>query len=275
MRRSLRIGEVASLLGVTTKTVRHYHRLGLAAEPDRSEGGYRLYGAEELLRLLRIRKLQGLGLSLAQVGEVLGAAGEERPLRGVLESLRGTVAARIRRLEEQRERIDRLLAEPTIAAAEDGPVPAFVEEALERLRGGLGGPGGLDPEVAEKALGHDRKLFALLEELRWPDEHAAPLRAALSRFAADPAALQPMLPLIERFVALAEAPEGSPDVEPLARDLAGLAADLGKLGDTAAAGRDARGAPFRHALRGLLGSTLAPAQRRVVERMQEIQEDVP
>ena len=59
----LTIGELARLAGVTPKAIRHYHKVGLLREPERSEAGYRLYGAEDLLRLGRVRRLAGLGLS--------------------------------------------------------------------------------------------------------------------------------------------------------------------------------------------------------------------
>lgn len=39
----MRIGEFAELVGVTTRTVRHYHHIGLLPEPDRSANGYRIY----------------------------------------------------------------------------------------------------------------------------------------------------------------------------------------------------------------------------------------
>ncbi len=64
---ALHIGEVAHLLGVTQKTIRHYHKVGLLAEPARSQGGYRLYTTSDLRRVLRIRRLQALGLSLKQI----------------------------------------------------------------------------------------------------------------------------------------------------------------------------------------------------------------
>jgi|GEM_PF-1732905 len=51
MRTQLHIGEIAQLLGVTPKAIRHYQKVGLLAEPERTEAGYRLYGAQELLRL--------------------------------------------------------------------------------------------------------------------------------------------------------------------------------------------------------------------------------
>ncbi len=72
MRGRLRIGEVAKLLGVTPKTVRHYEEVGLLKQPERTEAGYRLYSADDLLRLHRIKRLRSLGLSLTQVKGVLG-----------------------------------------------------------------------------------------------------------------------------------------------------------------------------------------------------------
>jgi len=43
MKTQLHIGEVAKLLGITPKTIRHYHKVGLLTEPQRTESGYRLY----------------------------------------------------------------------------------------------------------------------------------------------------------------------------------------------------------------------------------------
>ena len=40
----LAIGQAAAFAGVTVKTVRHYHRLGLVKEPERDSSGYRRYG---------------------------------------------------------------------------------------------------------------------------------------------------------------------------------------------------------------------------------------
>src|SRR5437879_12380770 len=87
MSTQLLIGEVAKLLGITQKTIRHYHKVGLLAEPQRTESGYRLYSAGDLLRLQRIRRLQALGLSLKQIKILLGehVSGQGRSLRDVLE----------------------------------------------------------------------------------------------------------------------------------------------------------------------------------------------
>src|SRR6266567_4691376 len=71
MRTLLQIGEIAQLLGVTPKTIRHYEKMGLLAQPERTRAGYRLYDAQDLLRLQRIRRLQALGLSLKKIRALL------------------------------------------------------------------------------------------------------------------------------------------------------------------------------------------------------------
>ena len=41
----LTIGQLAAYAGVTVRTVRHYHQIGLLPEPERDASGYRRYGA--------------------------------------------------------------------------------------------------------------------------------------------------------------------------------------------------------------------------------------
>ncbi|MFK3979919.1 MerR family transcriptional regulator [Micromonospora sp. NPDC050397] len=69
----LTIGQAAAFVGITIKTVRHYHRLGLVEEPDRDGSGYRRYGSADLLRLVQARTLAGAGVPLAEIGDLLDA----------------------------------------------------------------------------------------------------------------------------------------------------------------------------------------------------------
>jgi DNA-binding transcriptional MerR regulator len=59
--------ELAELAGTTLKTVRHYHRIGLLEEPERSANGYKRYRIKHLVRLLRIRRLVDLGVPLSDI----------------------------------------------------------------------------------------------------------------------------------------------------------------------------------------------------------------
>lgn len=69
----LTIGNVARRAGVATSTVRFYERVGLLA-PDARRSGQRRYRVETLRRLVFIGMLQDAGLSLDDIGGVLGAA---------------------------------------------------------------------------------------------------------------------------------------------------------------------------------------------------------
>lgn len=81
--RELRIGEVASLTGVTTRTLRYYEELGMINSVPRPTGGQeRRYAASEVARVRRIRELQEvLGSGLSQIREVLAAEDRLEGLR--------------------------------------------------------------------------------------------------------------------------------------------------------------------------------------------------
>jgi len=67
-----RIGEVAKLTELTTRTLRYWEELGLVGPSSRGAGGERLYSAADVARVTRIRDLQQLlGFSLAEVRVVL------------------------------------------------------------------------------------------------------------------------------------------------------------------------------------------------------------
>lgn len=68
----LRIGEVAHLTGLTTRTLRYWEEVGLVAPNDRLCSGERLYSPAEVERVTHVRELQELlGLSLAEIRVVL------------------------------------------------------------------------------------------------------------------------------------------------------------------------------------------------------------
>lgn len=90
--------ELADLAGTTVNTVRHYHRLGLLAEPERRYNGYKQYGVRDLVCLLRIRRLADLGVPLSQIGDVTGGATD----RELLQHLDAELGAQIDRLTTAR-----------------------------------------------------------------------------------------------------------------------------------------------------------------------------
>jgi DNA-binding transcriptional MerR regulator len=105
----LRIGEIAQLAGVTTRTLRYWEQLGLLAPSGHLAGGQRLYSAVEVDRVTRIRDLQCLlGLSLAEIRAVLETDDVLDRLRSAYRE--GARADRRRRLlDEAIEANDRLI----------------------------------------------------------------------------------------------------------------------------------------------------------------------
>lgn len=67
----LKIGELSTRSGVPVKTIRYYEELGLIGAIDRTEGQFRLFHPDTNHRLRFIKQLQGLGLSLREIGECL------------------------------------------------------------------------------------------------------------------------------------------------------------------------------------------------------------
>lgn len=122
----LTIGELASYAGVTVRAVRHYHAKGLLPEPERDHSGYRRYGADAVVELIRIRTLAGAGVPLARVRELLRADGEE--FAAAVADIDKRLRAEIRERQRHRERIARLAAGDSLA------LPPEVVGFLGRLR---------------------------------------------------------------------------------------------------------------------------------------------
>ncbi|MFE4336267.1 MerR family transcriptional regulator [Streptomyces sp. NPDC056831] len=122
----LTIGELASYAGVTVRAVRHYHAKGLLPEPERDHSGYRRYGADAVVELVKIRTLAEAGVPLARVRELLQA--DEEEFAGAVADIDKRLRAEIRERQRHRERIARLAAGDSLA------LPQEVVEYLDRLR---------------------------------------------------------------------------------------------------------------------------------------------
>ena len=92
-----KIGEFSKLGQVSVRMLRHYDQMGLL-KPGHTDKwtGYRYYTLEQLARLNRIVALNGLGLTLQQIGDLL-AKDDQLPV----ERLRGMLM--LRRAEIERE----------------------------------------------------------------------------------------------------------------------------------------------------------------------------
>ncbi|MBL8202733.1 MAG: heavy metal-responsive transcriptional regulator [Blastocatellia bacterium] len=101
--RLLKIGEVARRTGIGIETLRFYERSGLLGRPARTEGGYRLYSAEELLRLEFIKRAQTLGFTLEEIKRIMAESrAGERPCAEVREIVRARLTELDERLKQMR-----------------------------------------------------------------------------------------------------------------------------------------------------------------------------
>lgn len=79
----LSAAECAARTGLTPRALRLYEEHGLVT-PQRSPGGWRQYGAAELISLNRVTLLKAAGLSLAQIATLLGAGGPQPAISDLL-----------------------------------------------------------------------------------------------------------------------------------------------------------------------------------------------
>jgi DNA-binding transcriptional MerR regulator len=91
--------------GLTVRTLRHYDQIGLLAARERTGSGHRRYSENDLYRLLRIRALRRLGLSLEDVRRVLEAPADDP------EALQGVLRAELDRLETRAGELESTIAQ--------------------------------------------------------------------------------------------------------------------------------------------------------------------
>ncbi|EFL14874.1 MerR family transcriptional regulator [Streptomyces sp. C] len=234
----MRIGEIAALVGLTTRAVRHYHHVGLLPEPERRPNGYRAYTVRDAVLLARVRRLTELGLGLDEVRDVL-ADDAGRELADVLHELDADLARQEAELAERRRRLAVLLA----AGPADGePVSPALAALLAKA-----------PATDSPAAAKDREHLTLLDATGAAGEE---LYSVLGRLAADPA----VLALYERLDELADAAVDDPRIGPLAEAM------VAAVPDEAFAAIPS-GGPVVPGFGEALLAEYAPAQAEVVRRV--------
>ncbi|MCX5523699.1 MerR family transcriptional regulator [Streptomyces bobili] len=244
----MRIGELAEAVGVTTRTVRHYHHQGLLPEPERRANGYRDYTLRHAVVLARIRRLTELGLGLAEVRDVL-ADDAGKDLVEVLTELDEDLARQEAAIRERRGRLRALLDGEALTA--EGPVSPELA-ALFAETAHL-----YDSPMAAR----DREVLALVETAAGPAERER-LMAAVSAVAESPETVTMANEAYALLDALADAAPDDPRVERAARRLAACT-PRSLLPDPVTIDRDSS---FLRAFY----SDFAPAQAAAIRRSLEI-----
>ena len=238
-RGKLAIGNLAGLAGVSTRTIRHYHAVGLLPEPERDSSGYRRYRPADVVIAVRVARLRTLGMPIATIRDRVGL--DSVDLSTALHDLAEDLDREIAQLTTVRNRL-RLLADA-------GP-GAPAEDLAEALRvAGRLGAGPLPAAEGDAA--------ALVDALH-PGGMAGALETA-APLLADPELMNQLAGLLDRFRALPESPE---DPGALAAEIAAVLPrpiDAPPPVDVAVMDR-------------LFGDRLAPEQLRCLHRVRALLE---
>ena len=107
----LTVKQVSERVGLPSRTVRYYDRIGLVTADERTASGYRMYSEEEEGKLRFVRQAKALGLSLDEIRGLMAAAergccGEMMPeLDRLLQDKIEEIDMRISELSSLRDRL--------------------------------------------------------------------------------------------------------------------------------------------------------------------------
>lgn len=120
------VKQLAQLAGITPRTLRYYHRIGLLSPVRLSQAGYRIYGPEQVDRLQQILFYRALDFPLEEIKQLLDSPSFHR-----LEALQGHLAA----LKARRSQLDGLIqtVEKTLKQ-EQGGYTMTDQEKFEGLK---------------------------------------------------------------------------------------------------------------------------------------------
>lgn len=97
---SMKVKEVADLIGVSIRTLHHYDQIGLLTPKETTNSGYRLYSEENLETLQQILFFKELGFSLKEIQKIIYSSSFNR---------REVLLLQRKMLIEKRNNIDKMI----------------------------------------------------------------------------------------------------------------------------------------------------------------------
>jgi DNA-binding transcriptional MerR regulator len=102
----MKIGEVAERTELSIRSLRHWDEVGLVSPSAHSPGGFRLYTAADVERILLIRRMKPLGFTLERMADFCRALDNRADAPADAPAASEAVIAEIR--AEATERLERL-----------------------------------------------------------------------------------------------------------------------------------------------------------------------
>ncbi|SHL53651.1 DNA-binding transcriptional regulator, MerR family [Anaerocolumna jejuensis DSM 15929] len=119
----LSIGQLAKICNVSHKTLRYYDNLGLLKPTMvNQENGYRFYSKWHVARIMTIKQLQDIGVSLTEIKSFLQKDGSAN----VIESLQNILTEQENELEEQIQQLQGSLRKVKLLQDQCGSIKAKV-----------------------------------------------------------------------------------------------------------------------------------------------------
>ena len=115
-------GVLSQRAGCNIETVRYYERAGLMPDPERSEGGYRLYQEQHVRRLQFIRRCRELGFTIAEIRALLDLVDHKGYTCEEVRDISIAHAEEVRRKIEDLRRLERTMR-AMIKECDGGAVP--------------------------------------------------------------------------------------------------------------------------------------------------------
>lgn len=106
----MKIGELASQLGIPASTIRYYEQVGLIEAPPRVSGR-REYGDSAVYALEFVRLSQAAGFSIAETKSLLDAYAADQSATGAWQAIAMQKQAKVREQIQSLQKVDAILAE--------------------------------------------------------------------------------------------------------------------------------------------------------------------
>ena len=265
MKDRIKISEFVMLTGSTLKTVMYYHKIGLLQEPERSPGGYRLYGPEELSRMQLIKHLKLLGLDLKRIKEILGDTENSKTLREILQSFQQELLSEKKSIEQRLNKIERMLKEDTVSIDDAGDGVSSFEMIGEIL-----GEENFEEyfKLCPEVFHQQRKVYGILDNFQWGEDYQETFLGLARYFREHPEEYKTSLAYGQRLEGLTKLSEDDPEVENLARESARFIKSIPQLKEILCKQPGIK-KPFAALYSEMAGTVISPAQVRHGQLLQQ------
>jgi DNA-binding transcriptional MerR regulator len=109
------IGKLADLAATKIQTIRYYEEIGLILPFKRTQGGHRLYNAEDVSRLKFIRHARELGFGIEEIRDLLKLSDNPETSCAAADSIAKShlaqVEIRLTKLKSLRKELQRMIGE--------------------------------------------------------------------------------------------------------------------------------------------------------------------